>query len=45
MAEDADAQVFVALYDVTPTDESPWTNGESAHIRPVPQGPGAGGHR
>jgi gamma-glutamylcyclotransferase (GGCT)/AIG2-like uncharacterized protein YtfP len=30
MAEDADAQVFVALYDVTPTDESTLDEWESA---------------
>ncbi len=31
MAEEADAQVFVALYDVTPTDESTLDEWESAH--------------
>jgi gamma-glutamylcyclotransferase (GGCT)/AIG2-like uncharacterized protein YtfP len=31
MAEDADAHVFVALYDVTPADESTLDEWESAH--------------
>ena len=31
MAEDADGQVFVTLYDVTPTDESTLDEWESAH--------------
>ena len=40
LVEDPDDQVFVALYDVTPTDESVLDQWESAYHRALPQSAG-----